>query len=86
MTQDSKLIINVRLKNIKSEELKNVVSSLVLDEQFDFEKAYIAGYEENGVTLTEETMAEFDENTRTVRHSCKNISISHLYQRGRRNF
>lgn len=53
-------------RNLKDETVKNVVVEKVLPEEFSFEKAYVIGYESDGITSYEEIQGTYDEASRTV--------------------
>ncbi len=59
-------IFTIFARNLKDEAVKNVVVEKVLPEEFTFEKAYIIGYEEDGITSYEEIQGTYDESSRTV--------------------
>lgn len=60
------LKLSIRVKNLTKETLNNVVVEKILPEEFTFEKAYVIGYESDGITSYEETQGTYDEDSRKV--------------------
>ncbi len=60
------LKLSIRVKNLTRETLNNVVVEKILPEEFTFEKAYVLGYESDGLTSYEETQGTYDEDSRKV--------------------
>ncbi len=60
------LDLSIKVKNLTKETLKNVVVEKILPQEFTFEKAYVLGYEADGITSYEEIQGTYDEATRKV--------------------
>lgn len=66
LTKDSVIKLNIRIKNLKDEDLKNTIVTMKLDDAFEFQKAYVAEFDESGVMQVEGASGKYDEATRTV--------------------
>lgn len=60
------LKLSIKVKNLTRDTLKNVIVEKVLPQEFTFEKAYVLGYEADGVTSYEEIQGTYDESSRKV--------------------
>jgi uncharacterized repeat protein (TIGR01451 family) len=74
ITKGTDVTLWVRFENLTSEEVKNAVATLKVDEAFDFLSASVTGYDEDGVTLIDVKDASYDENTRTIKWNVDSIA------------
>ena len=61
---DAKLYI--RVQNLSNEQLHNVVATLKIADGFEFVEASVLGYNEDGITVTDVSNAEYNEATKVV--------------------
>lgn len=71
--KDTQVEYDVLVKNLTENELKNVVATMKVDSRFEVVKAFMVGYEADGLTHKEIDIAEFDENTRMLKWNIGNI-------------
>lgn len=65
-SKDMEIRYDVMVQNLTEKELTNVVAKMKVDERFNFVKAYMLGYEDDGLTRKELDVADFDESTRML--------------------
>ena len=66
LKQETEFSIYVRVKNLKSTEVKNAVVSLNVNDEFEYISAYNLKYGEDGVTVENGNEATYDPATKTV--------------------
>lgn len=74
LTKGKDVKLWIRVQNLKNEEIKNVKCTLELDEVFDYKKAFVVGYEEDGINIKNVKDATFDEATRVITWEIDNIA------------
>lgn len=65
-TAGRELKLSIKVKNLTKDTLKNVLVEKILPQEFTFEKAYVMGYESDGITSYEEVQGTYDDATRKV--------------------
>ena len=65
-SKDMEVRYDVMVQNLTEKELTNVVAKMKVDARFNFVKAYMVGYEDDGLTRKELDVAEFDQSTRML--------------------
>ena len=78
--KDMEIRYDVIVKNLTQSDLTNVVAKMKVDERFNFVEAYMAGYEEDGLTRKKIENASFDESTRMLTWDVGSISSSRSQQ------
>ena len=66
VTKGNEVLLFVRIKNLKNETIKNITGSLNIGDEFEFVEAYVTGYAEDGLTVTNVRDANYDSSTKTI--------------------
>lgn len=78
--KDEEIRYDIIVKNLTEKELTNVVAKMKVDERFTFVRAYMVGYEEDGLTRKEIDVAKFDETTKMLTWDVGTINASRSQQ------
>jgi uncharacterized repeat protein (TIGR01451 family) len=71
---------DILVTNLVSKVQENVVVTMTLPEELEFERAYMIGYESDGVTRKEVDVATYDKASRTITWNVGNITANNLKQ------
>lgn len=78
--KDMEVRFNVMVENLTEKDLTNVKAKMKVDENFEFVKAYMIGYEDDGLTRKELEIATFDKETRMLTWDIGTINASRSQQ------